>query len=124
MGLFTTPEGNKTHLARAIAAFGLGPFLIAASVKGHSPASKIGLLLSGLSTTLYNAINLYTLQRQAPTGSAQGGQPIRLIDIFLMGPFLIWAGYNMEDRALKAIVMAAGVGTIIFNANNYIVAAT
>lgn len=125
MGLLTTPEGNKTQLARSFAAFVLGPFLTLSAIEAPSLGARTGLILSGVSTSVYNAVHLYLVNRQAEKDmipSALKGQPIRLIDIFLMGPFLIWAGSMMPDSAIKVLLIMAGIGTIVFNAHNYLVA--
>ena len=49
-------------------------------------------------------------------------QNVRLIDVFVLGPFMIWAGAtrcNFSPLA-KAFMVGSGVATIFFNAHNYI----
>ncbi len=125
MGLLTTQEGNKTQLARTFTTFVVGPFLVLAAIKTPNLGIRIGLLVSGISTIVYNAVTLYMVSKLAAQGrklSSQASQPIRLIDIFLMGPFIIWAGYTMKDPILRVVLIVMGIGTILFNAHNYLVA--
>lgn len=46
-------------------------------------------------------------------------QNIRLIDMFLLGPFMIWAGTNMESKVAGKIMVASGIATILYNGKNY-----
>ena len=48
-------------------------------------------------------------------------QTVRLIDVFVLGPFMIWAGYEIgkkKDFAGMALALA-GMATIGYNWNNY-----
>ena len=56
-------------------------------------------------------------------------QPVRLLDIFLVGPFLIWYGlrydYSRKHKEtthpiLKAVLLMIGFYTIVYNAYNFI----
>jgi len=48
-------------------------------------------------------------------------QTIRLIDVFVLGPFMIWAGYEIaKKKDFAGMVMAgAGVATMAYNWKNY-----
>lgn len=46
-------------------------------------------------------------------------QNVRLFDIFILGPLMIYAGVKYPHPVNK-IVALAGVGTIIYNLNNYL----
>lgn len=47
-------------------------------------------------------------------------QGIRLADVFLIGPLLIYAGTRRKlSRPIKGALIASGVLTIIYNASNY-----
>jgi len=48
-------------------------------------------------------------------------QNIRLLDVFLLGPLMIYAarGARLGDLE-RAALAAAGVGTILYNWNNYL----
>ena len=46
-------------------------------------------------------------------------QTIRLIDVFLLGPFMIWAGTQLKGDITKTAMIGAGVATILYNARNY-----
>jgi len=49
-------------------------------------------------------------------------QYVRLVDVFLLGPFMIWFGYRSTLPAWpKLLMMAAGVGTIAYNGRNYLI---
>ncbi len=126
MGIFTTQEGNKTQLARAFAAFGLGPFLMTSAYQAENAFAGWGLLVGGLTTSIYNTFYLFKVRMDENAGpvSAKSGQKMRLIDVFVLGPFLIWAGYNARDTTIGWLLVAAGIGTMIFNGHNYLVAAS
>lgn len=47
-------------------------------------------------------------------------QFVRLIDIFLYGPFLIFCAYKMESIYFKYILFIIGASTISYNFKNYI----
>ncbi len=50
------------------------------------------------------------------------GQEVRLLDVFVLGPFLVWAG--SQDRELsnlaKWALVLAGIGTIVLNGLNFL----
>ncbi len=46
-------------------------------------------------------------------------QNVRLFDVFVLGPFMIWAGIQLKNEVAKGAMVAAGAGTIIYNWNNY-----
>lgn len=48
-------------------------------------------------------------------------QDIRLIDVFVLGPFMLWAGYEIgKKKDFAGMVMAAaGVATMAYNWENY-----
>jgi len=59
----------------------------------------------------------------------QKSQPVRLLDIFILGPFLIWYGltydYSKKQKEMvkpfqKAFLLCIGFYTIIYNAYNFI----
>lgn len=49
------------------------------------------------------------------------GQLVRLVDVFLLGPFMIWYGFASEGVLpwAKGMLVAAGVLTITYNGKNY-----
>ena len=49
-------------------------------------------------------------------------QEIRLIDVFLLGPFMIWFGVTAESVPEWAVILmvVSGVLTIAYNAKNYL----
>lgn len=48
-------------------------------------------------------------------------QPVRLLDVFLLGPFMIWAGTQkrLPSWARTALIIS-GVATVGYNARNYL----
>ncbi len=53
-------------------------------------------------------------------------QTIRVADVFIVGPLMIFAGWTLQDYKLDKInrplgftLMALGVGTILLNGKNY-----
>lgn len=56
-------------------------------------------------------------------------QPIRLLDVFLIGPFLVWYGLKYDysrkhketaNQITKTILLCIGFYTIVYNAYNFI----
>jgi hypothetical protein len=48
-------------------------------------------------------------------------QDIRLIDIFVIGPFLIYVGMKKElSLPVRLALIGFGAATIIYNGNNYL----
>ena len=46
-------------------------------------------------------------------------QNVRLVDVFLLGPFMVWSGYQLNNDLAKIAMIGSGVATIIYNWNNY-----
>lgn len=46
---------------------------------------------------------------------------IRLLDVFVLGPFMIWFGLQARGMPewAKTAMIAAGIGTIVYNAMTY-----
>ncbi len=50
-------------------------------------------------------------------GKSQG---VRLVDVLLLGPFMIWAGSKKKLPGwARAALLAAGVATVLYNLKNY-----
>jgi hypothetical protein len=47
-------------------------------------------------------------------------QHVRLMDVFLLGPFMVWAGFQLKHPAAKIAMVTSGVGTVLYNGNNYL----
>lgn len=55
--------------------------------------------------------------------TGQKSQMIRLVDIFAIGPLLIFTGFfdhTSSYRILRAILIFMGAGTITYNLKNYL----
>jgi uncharacterized membrane protein len=50
-------------------------------------------------------------------------QEVRLVDVFLLGPFMIWFGAAATGVAsiFKIIMIVSGIATIVYNGFNYLV---
>ena len=50
-------------------------------------------------------------------------QPVRLVDVFLLGPFMVWFGVIATgvSSIFKIIMIISGIATIIYNGWNYLV---
>ncbi len=51
------------------------------------------------------------------------GQGVRLLDIFVLGPFMIWFGVEAKglNQMSKNTMIAAGISTIVYNARNFLI---
>lgn len=47
-------------------------------------------------------------------------QIVRLIDVFVLGPFLIYAASRVQSKNVCLGLVATGVATILYNGRNYI----
>lgn len=49
-------------------------------------------------------------------------QGVRLFDVLILGPFLVWAGAKVGglSKTERGLLVAAGIGTVIYNAKNYL----
>jgi len=49
-------------------------------------------------------------------------QPVRVLDVFLIGPLMFWAGASLrKSHPVRGYGLAAlGVATVIYNARNYL----
>ena len=48
-------------------------------------------------------------------------QTVRLLDVFVFGPFLLYAGTRPNlSRAEKSFLLVIGAGTVIYNMVNYL----
>lgn len=49
-------------------------------------------------------------------------QPIRLLDVFVLGPFMIWSGLNAKGIPgwAKIGLVVAGAATIAYNGQNFL----
>ena len=65
-------------------------------------------------------VNVNGCQVQLTTSKGQG---IRLFDVFLLGPWLVWLGARPRAELgglERAALVAVGAGTIVFNGRNYL----
>ena len=48
-------------------------------------------------------------------------QIVRLADVFVIGPLMVWAGFQLQPRHRMAgpLLAAFGLGTVVYNARNY-----
>jgi cellobiose-specific phosphotransferase system component IIB len=50
----------------------------------------------------------------------QKSQLIRVVDVALLGPFMIYAGTKLPTRIMQTTMIVAGILTITYNLNNYL----
>ena len=46
-------------------------------------------------------------------------QTVRLIDVFVLGPFMIWTGLQLKNEYAKTAMIVAGSLTMSYNWQNY-----
>lgn len=47
-------------------------------------------------------------------------QPVRLVDIFLLGPFMVWASTRRTlPEWARLTLLVSGILTVAYNAENY-----
>jgi len=56
----------------------------------------------------------------APVTEVAKSQDVRLLDVFVIGPFLVWAATQTKSDVTKAGLFTIGFATILYNARNYI----
>lgn len=49
-------------------------------------------------------------------------QQVRLFDVFLIGPVMVYAGVELAERrpVLAAFILGSGLATVAYNAQNYV----
>lgn len=77
-----------------------------------------------LPADLQRARNLLGQAQEGPPTAQEGdvkAQGVRLADVFLFGPLMV---YSALDRTpppwMKAAMLGIGIGTILYNARNYL----
>lgn len=50
-------------------------------------------------------------------------QDLRLVDVFVLGPFMVWVGLRAQTvpQWARAGMIAAGVATTVYNGRNYLI---
>ncbi len=54
-----------------------------------------------------------------PTESDVKAQPVRAMDVLILGPAMLLSTAYIKNPVLRAIIAVGGVGTIAYNAANY-----
>lgn len=52
--------------------------------------------------------------------STEKAQPVRLLDVFLIGPVMIAGGLKLKDSWLGYGLIVFGASTIVYNGINYL----
>ena len=49
-------------------------------------------------------------------------QRVRLVDVFALGPFMVWYGLTTKRPPgwARTLMVVAGVATVLYNARNYL----
>jgi len=73
-----------------------------------------------------NAVNVKiamdTLSTQAPSTiqEVQKSQTLRLWDIFVLAPVMVYASGQVREKWLQAFLVLAGIGIVVFDGRNYL----
>lgn len=60
-------------------------------------------------------------KRQRMQSEIEKSQLVRLIDVFFIGPFLIYVAMKADlGKVTKFVLLIIGIATIIYNGSNYI----
>jgi len=46
-------------------------------------------------------------------------QEVRLVDVFLLGPFLMWTGTRARTPTERTVLILSGAATVLYNWRNY-----
>lgn len=46
-------------------------------------------------------------------------QTVRLFDVLILGPVMVWAGFRLAPHPIGKFITLAGVGTMAYNLENY-----
>ena len=61
------------------------------------------------------------IEKNKKTGEIQKSQLVRLVDVFIIAPYLINLSLNKNlDKTNKNILMGLGLATLIYNGVNYL----
>lgn len=61
------------------------------------------------------------IEKNILTGEIQKSQFVRLIDVFVISPYLIHLSQNKKlDKTNKNILLGLGIATLIYNGANYL----
>lgn len=53
------------------------------------------------------------------TESDVKAQPVRVMDVFILGPAMVLSSACITNPLLRAVILIGGMGTIAYNAVNY-----
>jgi cellobiose-specific phosphotransferase system component IIB len=65
-------------------------------------------------------MNLTEINKKSTIQEIQKSQFVRIIDIALLGPFMIYAGKKLPTKIMQSTMIVAGILTITYNLNNFI----
>jgi len=60
-----------------------------------------------------------SLELEPPVGAVAKGQSVRLFDIAVLGPSLIYIGWQQQKATYRWSLVASGVATIVYNYRNW-----
>lgn len=49
------------------------------------------------------------------------GQTVRLIDVFFIGPYLVYIGNKSKNKTDQLLLTGIGIATVIYNGYNYLI---
>lgn len=54
-------------------------------------------------------------------GDVQKSQSVRLLDVLVLGPAMVYTAMDVKPpKLLRAFMMAVGIGTVLYNLGNYL----
>ena len=58
--------------------------------------------------------------RCAIRGHKLKAQVVRVLDVLVIGPAMMRAGWLLKERAIGPVMMVMGAGTVVYNLKNYL----
>lgn len=113
----------KTQAVRVLDVAGLGPLLLwTGSRRELPPVARTFFAVSGAATIVYNGRNFLDIEELGRVLELDpDAQTIRLLDIFALGPAMLWAaGLETLPALPRAALGLGGALTIINNARNFL----
>ncbi len=107
----------KSQAVRLLDVALLGPLLLwTASRPALPPLARAFFGLSGLATIVFNGRNFLDIEELGRVVELEpGAQTIRLLDVFALGPAMVWAAGLEDLPALPRFALGAGGALTVTN---------
>lgn len=114
----------KSQAVRLVDVAVLAPLLLWTAGRPElAPAARAFFGLAGAATAAYNARHFIELEELGDVVELDpNAQAIRLLDVFALGPAMLWAADELEEApgALRTALGLGGALTIANNARNFL----